>query len=197
MELDDMRNAWLELSTQVEKQKQLTDKLIITMTHERYKNKLSSIRIPELLSSFVCFGFAALLLAYFTRYDSPLLIAFAIFSIGYFLIMPVLSLRSIRHLQNLDITHQNHKQVLMDYAIRKRHLLNVQKISRYLALVLIITTLPLMLKIMAPEKEIKAEVWYWYIPCMLIFAIYFSHKVYRCYARLADQAEDLAKSLNE
>ena len=131
MDLDEMKNAWTALSSQIEKQKQLTDKLIMTMTHERYKNKLSHIRTPETLASFVCFAFAALFIINFPRFDTPLLITCALFTIAYFVVMPVLSLWSIRHLQDLDITHHDHKQILTDYAKRKHSLLTVQKLSFY------------------------------------------------------------------
>jgi len=198
MELDDMKTAWTDLSTQIEKQKQLTDKLIMTMTEERYKNKLSKIHTPELIATFVCIGLVVLIATHYHRYDTLFLQACAIFSIGFFLIMPMLSLRSIRRAQNLDILNKDHKQVLEEYAHAKRGILSVQKLSFYLSFILMIAALPVMLKIMAPEKTIKPEVWYWYLPVTMTLFIYFAKKrVYRYYEKMATQAGELIKEIED
>jgi uncharacterized membrane protein len=193
-----MKTAWTELSTQIEKQKQLTDKLIMTMTEERYKNKLSKIHTPELIATFVSIGLVILIAMHYQRYDTPLLKACAIFSTGFFIIMPILSLRSIRRARALDILNKDHKQVIAEYARAKQKILSIQKLSFYLSFILMIAALPVMLKIMAPEKSIKPEVWYWYLPITMALFIYFAKKyVYGYYARVATQAGDLIKEIED
>lgn len=198
MELDDMKTAWADLSMQIEKQKRLTDKLIMTMTQERYKNKLDKIYTPELIATFVSIGLVILIAVYYHRYDTIFLKACAIFSIGFFIIMPVLSLRSIRRARGLDILNKDHKQVLEEYVHAKQEILSIQKVSFYLSFILMVVALPVMLKIIAPEKTIKPDVWYWYLPIMTTLFIYVAkNRVYRYYVKMATQAGDLLKSLDE
>lgn len=192
-----MKQAWTVLSSELEKQKKLTDTLIMSMTHERYKNKLSRIRTPETMATALSFILALLILVNFSKYNTIFLAASALFAAAYLIVMPVLSLRLIRHLENLDITGNHYKQVLTDYALRKRKLLSFQKLNVYLGFVLLVVTLPVMVRIMGRETPIPAQVWYWYLPLGGVCFAAFARGVYRYYAGVAHQAENLLKELQE
>ncbi|RKM87681.1 hypothetical protein D7036_24890, partial [Aquimarina sp. BL5] len=60
MELEEMKEVWSEISGQLEKQKKLTDKMIIMMTQEQYRKKWNKIAYPEILGTIICFGMALL-----------------------------------------------------------------------------------------------------------------------------------------
>ena len=70
MELEELRNEWQEMSKEIEKQKILTDKLIIDMTEKKYKNKLKSISIPETIGTVICFAAAIYIFINFSLLDT-------------------------------------------------------------------------------------------------------------------------------
>ena len=55
MELKEMQTIWSQMSDQLENKKILTNKLIMEMTRERYKNKIGIISKYEGIGAAVCF----------------------------------------------------------------------------------------------------------------------------------------------
>ena len=51
MEFEEMQSVWQEMSAEIEKQKKITDSIIIKMTKSDYRNRLNNIRIPEMVHS--------------------------------------------------------------------------------------------------------------------------------------------------
>jgi hypothetical protein len=196
MELEEMRNAWTEMSSQIENQKKLTDKLIITMTQEQYKNRLGKISTPEVVSTFISVAMALAVLINFKKYDTAYLVTCGIATSLILLVLPFLSLRAIHKLSSLNIGHGNYKQVLTEYTVRKRKLLNVQKLSFYLGFVLLVTGLPVMVKIMG-ARDIPATTWFWFLPFGFLFFVVFASWVYKGYVKALMQAENLLKELEE
>jgi len=198
MELEEMKKIWTEMSQQIDQQKKLTDKLIIDMTQKKFTSTVSRIRTPETIATFFCFGFALLVLMNFNKYESGFLMFCAIFCIAYFILMPILSLITIRNVNNVDITNSNYRQIMVDYAKGKQKLLSVQKLSFYLGFVLMITSLPVMLVIIGGKvTRVEPNVWLWYLPVGTLFFFVFARWVYRHYVRVTIQAENLLKELNE
>ena len=196
MELDEMKTMWTEMSEKIDKQKHLTDKLIINMTQLQYKNKLQKISTPELIGTVICFAFAAMILVNFNKYDSVYLKTCGIISAMILVVLPVLSLKAIFALSNLNIVTGNPREVLTSYAKGKHRLLFVQKLSFILTLVLLITTLPVMLMIMGGKTtHVKPEVWLWFIPIGLTITILFARWVYGYYLKTVNKIEDLLKEL--
>jgi len=198
MELEEMRSAWTEMSTVVEKQKKLTDKLIIDMTQAKYQNTLSRIKTPELISTAICALQVMLILVNFRKFDTGFSVACAIISVAILSILPILSIRAINKMNNLNVTNNNYKQILTDYANDKLRFLSIQRLSFFLGFILMITCLPVMLKIMdGKNKEVSPEVWFWFLPLGMLFFIIFARWVYGYYARTATRAENLLKELND
>jgi hypothetical protein len=198
MELEEMKTIWTEMSVQIEKQKDLTDKLIIDMTRQKYKSILNNIRIPELIGSLVSLGFVVLILINFNKYQTAYLISCSIISLIILILMPVLSIRAINRVNDLDIKKSNLKQILIDYAREKQKFLMVQKLSFYLGFVLLITTLPVMLTIMGGKNtEVKSEVWFWFLSLGSLLFILFARWVYGYYVRNTIRVENLLKELEE
>ncbi|CAN5343323.1 hypothetical protein BH10BAC4_BH10BAC4_23290 [soil metagenome] len=198
MELDEMKSVWTEMSAQLEKQKRLTDKLIINMTQERYRTKLSKISTLEVTSSVICIVIAILILLNYKKYDSSYLVVSAIISAVLLIIMPVISVSAINKMSNLNIIDNNLKQILTDYAKRKNNLLFIQKISYFLGFILLVAILPVMVKIMGgKEVPMDSTVWFWYLPLGFLFFIAFSRRVYGYYIRTTIRLENLLKDLEE
>lgn len=196
MELDEMKTMWTEMSEKIDKQKHLTDKLIINMTQLQYKNKLQKISSLELVGTVICFAFAAMILINFNKYGSVYLKTCGIISAMILVVLPVLSLRAIFALSNLNIMTGNPREVLTSYARGKHRLLFVQKLSFILTLVLMITCLPVMVMIMGGKTtHVKPEVWLWFIPIGLTITILFARWVYGYYWKTVNKVEELLKEL--
>src|SRR5882762_2326165 len=147
MELEEMQKVWIEMSEERKKQARLTDKLIIMMTQQQYKNRLGKIAVPETIGSFVSFAIVLLILINFGKYDTGWLVASGIVSAAILLVLPVLSLRAIHKMNNLNIGGNSYKQTLIEFAKRKRQFLFVQKLSFFLGFILAIACMPVILKI--------------------------------------------------
>ena len=198
MELDDMKNLWTEMSIKLEGQKKLTDKMIMMMTQERYQRKLSKIRTPELVSTVLCFIMVLLILFSLNKFETPYLLACAITSATILSVLPVLSLWAIHQVSRVDIKASNYKEVLLQYALAKRRLLSVQKLSFYLSFVLLVVALPVAVRMMGGKTtHIETGTWLWYLPLGFLFFAVFAWWVYRCYVNVTVQLEDLLREIGE
>ena len=54
-----MKGLWKNMSEELDRQKLLTDKMVVEMTQQKYRDKLSQISLPETVGTIVCFGMAA------------------------------------------------------------------------------------------------------------------------------------------
>ena len=70
MELEEMKARWTEMSATIEKQKQITDTLIIKMTQVNYRNRLSKILIPELAGTLVSFAYCIYIIINFHKLNN-------------------------------------------------------------------------------------------------------------------------------
>ena len=197
MELDELRNEWQEMSIELEKQKILTDQLIIDMTQEKYNSKLKAISIPETIGTLVCFAAAIYIFINFDKLDTWYMQLSGLFTALFCIVLPILSLRSIFGMKKLNISTSNYKQSLERFAKNKKQFVWIQKVSFYLSFVLVIVSLPVVAKLMnGKDLFLESKVWLWYVPFGFAFLYFFSKWVFRHYKRTTDSAEDLLKELD-
>lgn len=196
MELDEMRTLWDEMTIEVEKQKTLTDKLIIQMTQERYNSKLKSISIPETFGTIICFIAALYILMNFSKLDTWYLIVCGIFAIMYLILIPVKSLSSINQMKSINISDKNIAETLIDFTKGKKQFWLVQRIGFYLNFIFIIAILPVSGKIMSnKDLFLDNKLWYIYVPILVIFMLVFSKWGLKHYKKATESAENLLKDL--
>ena len=104
MEIEELQAAWLQMSTELKKQKKLTDDIILSMTQEKYKNKFRNVTTYETVGAFICFCIALLLIVKFGKLDTWYLKACGIFSLSYLIVLPILVLRALKEIKTLDIS---------------------------------------------------------------------------------------------
>ena len=197
MKIEELQSIWSEMSDQLEKQKKLTHEIIIQMTKEKYRGKLQKIAMYEGIGAVICFLAALYILVNFAKLDSWYLILCGIFTIGYLLILPLLVFRSIRQMARIDIARGHYSDNLMAFSKARSQFLFIQRIGIGLAVILMVTTLPVAGKIMN-NKDLftQAASWNWYIPVMLIFLVLFSRWGYRSYQRITQSAENLIRDMD-
>jgi hypothetical protein len=195
MELEEMKTLWEEMSVDIEKQKKLTDSLIIKMTNSNYRSKIAKILIPEVIGSLVCIAGILFILINFQNLGNWYLLVCGIISSLILFILPVLSIKAIRNIRSINISGNNYKQSLLEYAERNMQFVSVQKLSFYLGAVLMLTILPVMGKLISGTDFFKAtNIWYWYaigFPFLYTFARW----VFKSYNKITADAENILKEL--
>ncbi|MEK6153814.1 hypothetical protein WIW50_11165 [Flavobacteriaceae bacterium 3-367] len=198
MELEEMQAVWSQMTTELDKQKKLTNEIILKMTQQRYSNKFGKVSTYESIGAVVCFAMAFYILLHFNRLDNWYLILSGIFTLLILLIMPVLVLRSLSQIKRINITNSNYTETLLRYTKAKNQLLLMQRIGIYLGFVLTLVSLPVFGKVFR-DKDIllEGQIWSWYMPLMLIFLILFARWGYTCYQHITHSAEDIIRELEE
>lgn len=198
MEIEEMKLQWETMTKEVDQQKSLTDKIIMEMTEIRFKNKLQSITIHETIGSIICLAMAGYLMLNFGQLDTWYLIACGIFTLAYFLLLPFFILQSIGRMKDIKIITDSPKQLLRDYAQRKKRFYTIQKTGFYLNFVLIVTALPLAGKIISgKDLFLDPTIWFWYLPLMVSFVVIFSIWGYKYYKKTTDEVGSMLKELDE
>ncbi len=201
MELEEMQAVWTQMSDKIEKQKKLTDKMIIMMTQEKYKNRINRIAIPEILGAIICFGSAILILSNFDRLDTWYNLLSGIVSLLVLIILPVLSLSAINRMRNINIATNNYKETLLTYAKEKKRFENITKWGYYLGFILMFAILPVTTKILNNKDMFSGAKSFWplaiSIPVAIVFFMLFTRWVIKCYRNNINSAESLIKELEE
>jgi hypothetical protein len=195
MELEQMKILWDEMSASIEKQKQLTDSLIIKMTQTDYKNKISKIVIPETIGSFVCIAEFIFILINFQKLNTWYLQSCGIISLVILVVLPVLSIKVINELQSVKILDSTYKEVLLEYSKSKMQFVFVQKMNFYLGAILLLTTLPVIWKLIdGKDLFIKIDLWLWYA---ISFPFFYGIAcwVFKRYTKTIADAKNILKEL--
>ena len=195
MELDEIKTLWAEMSDQISHQKKMTDSLIIRMTRSDYKNKFLKIWIPEAMGICICYTAAVYIIVDFRKLDTWYLMLCGIASLFILFILPLLSFFAVHKIRSVNILQNNYKQTLQEYSKSNRQFAMIQKLSFYLAAVLLLAILPVMGQLIAgKDLFIESRLWLWYAVSYPFF-YGFSRWVFRKYAKVTKEAEDILKEL--
>ncbi len=198
MELEEMKGLWENMSEELDRQKLLTDKMVVEMTQQKYKEKLSQISLPETVGTVICFAMAAYALFNFSKLDTWYLVLCGIICIAFCLILPILSLRSIDKMKQIDLGKNSYRESLIQYAKQKDRFVKIQKAGYYLGFVFSLAVLPVAGKLMrGKDLLLDGKLWIWYIPLALIFQFLFSKWVWKHYSSIAKGARNLLDDLKE
>lgn len=193
-----MQAAWSQMSGQLEKQKQLTNEIIMEMTQEKYRRKFSKFQIYEGLGALICFIFTIYLILNLHKLDTWYLLTFGIIILAYFAIIPALVLNSIQRMKKINIMTNSYKETLVEFTKKKNHLLFIQRLGITLNFIVVIAMLPVIAKI-GSNKDIFIEVdniWYIYSLVMIVFLVLASRWGYKCYKSAMTSTEHLIKDIN-
>lgn len=198
MELEEMKGLWENMSEELDRQKLLTDKMVIEMTRQKYKDKLSQISLPETVGTIVCFAMAAYALLNFEKLDTWYLMLCGVVCVAFCIILPILSLRSINKMKQIDFQKKSYRDSLIQYAKEKDRFIKVQKAGYYLGFIFSLAVLPVAGKLMrGKDLLLDAQLWIWYIPLALIFHFLFSKWVWKHYSSIAQGARNLLDELKD
>ena len=115
MELEEIQSVWKDMSQKLEKQHQLTDKLIIEMTRKKYANKFNKLALYEGTGSVVCLLMAGVLLIFFGRLDTWYQQVSGVIALLFLTVYPYLSLNAIYNIRKISISRSSLKHTLIAF----------------------------------------------------------------------------------
>jgi len=198
MDLEAIKKVWSEMSDQLEKQKKLTNEIILKMTQERYSNKFRNILNIESFGAVICYLGAILLIANFGKLDTWYLVLCGIITLGFMLILPLLVLRSLSQIKNLNITKGTYKDTIVKFERVKKNLLLQQQFGVFGGFMVFFTALAVSAKIMSGEdifmKQQDLGV-YIFTGITIVLLFFFTRWGYNCYKSITTSAENILKEL--
>jgi hypothetical protein len=196
MELEDLKNDWEAMNTQVNKQIILNADKIDQMTQIKYHSKLKKIVYPEMFGSFICLAGIAFIFLNFSKLDSLVLKATGIVAILLLLTISVLSQLSIRPLRLEADMNNSHSETLKSFAGQKIRFHKLQRANITLSYLLLVTTAILLSKFVNGQ-DISDNKWFWTFSITFgyTFLVFYSKWTMKSYGKTLKQAEELLKEL--
>lgn len=199
MELEEMQKAWSQMSRQLEKQKQLTNDIIMEMTQDKYKQQWGKIANYEKIGTLICFGMAIYILLNFNKLSSTPLIICGIISLLVLIILPIISLRLIQNMQNLDILNLNYTGAIEIYAKRKKNFIKFQKINVYVSFILMLPAAAVFGKLFKGKdifEPFNLKLLF-IIPGAILMMILFVKFVSKYYGNIINRADSILRDIQE
>ncbi len=199
MELEELQATWSEMSQELEKQKKLTNEIILKMTQDRYRKKFSKLRNFETIGAIICYMIAMLVLFKFGKLDTWYLQLCGVLTIGFLIILPTLVLKSLKKIQNLDILNGSYKKNLVIYIKEKNKLLKIQQMGIYLSYLLLFILVPVSTKIISNKNIFLTSFKPLQVIALvvaLIFMFFFTRWGYKSYKKITNSAEDILRDLD-
>ena len=200
MNIEEMQAVWSDMTRQLEKQKKLTNEIIMKMTVQQYKNRLNKIAYPEKIGAVVCYAIVLYILINIGRLNDTISLVSGIITMLILSILPILSLSALRKIQTINIVANNYKQTLTEYTKRKKWFQFVQQLGIGLGFLLMFVMLPATSKLINGKNLDffeKWKTWIWLFPLMIIYFIIIARWVYSCYSRNIKAAEEALRELDE
>jgi hypothetical protein len=198
MEIEELQATWSQMSEELEKQKKLTNEIIIKMTHQNYKDKLNKIAIPEKISAVFTYVAAAILLFRFYELDTlPLQICGGI-TLAILIVLPYFSLKYLNDMRNLDVSQLSYKQSIVKHEKSKQRYQRFLKFTVYAGFALMLIIIPVASKIFNGDNiftEPQGNFWYWFLPLGMVFYYLFTRRIIGCYTSNIKKAGSILKEL--
>ncbi|NAS32379.1 hypothetical protein GTQ40_15450 [Flavobacteriaceae bacterium R38] len=148
MELEEMQAVWSEMSDQLEKQKKLTNEIILKMTQQQYKKKINKIVYSELIGFIICLISAIYILINFHKLDHWFTISCGIITLALFIVGPIISFNWLKRMKKINVIDNNYKQTLTDFAKIQEKAFKYKNYSYVLGIGAMLITVPVFAKIM-------------------------------------------------
>lgn len=197
MELEEMKLAWNDLSKKVEKQEILNQQMIEKMTKDQFQTNLKKIALPEYIGTIICYIGAAYLSVNVPKLDEPLIQVFGVISIALLLVLPIISLQSIRAMRKVNLAVHTYIEALQVFGKQKLRFQKLQKLNVSLGLFLMLIGVPVLLAIQGIYLNPTPLFWMLYFPLGVMFFLGFSYWVLKYYNRKLKATERMLAEVNE
>lgn len=197
MELDEMKSTWEQLGKRVEKQEILNHQVIEQMTRHSYNSSLRRISLPEFIGTIICYIAAAYISVNLLKIEFFAVQVLGAISILLLLIMPIISLQSVRVMKQVNISSLTYLETIRIFSKQKIKFHELQKINVVLGMLLMLIIIPVFAAIQG--KNVNQMPYFWTIvfPAGILFFIGFSLWVLKYYNKALKQAEQSLKSFTD
>lgn len=196
MELEDIQATWAQMSDQLEKQKILTNEIIMKMAQQDYKNRFDKIVGYESIGAFITYAAAALILFNFKDLDTWPLRICGVLTLVMMVVLPFFSLKYLRELRNIDLAEKNYKETIRVFAKRKQRFNRLLKLSVYMGFILMIIIIPVTNKLFNGIDVFAAPIkkfWWWFLPIGFVLYYLFTKRIVACYTANIQKAAHILK----
>lgn len=152
MELEEMQAAWSQMSSELEKQKQLTDEIILKMIQEKHTSRWNRYARFEFIGAIVCYAALIFIIINFSKLDTLALQVCGILMIVFLLLLPIFSIKFIKEMSALNIDGHNNVQMMRDYVKKKKNFVIFQKTNMVLSFFFMLLTIPVSAKLLNDEN---------------------------------------------
>ncbi len=198
MELEEMQTLWTQMNSQLESQKKLTNKLIMEMTQQKFRNRFYTLSLFETAGAVICFVFALIILINLDKMNTWYLMVCSLITLLFLIVLPALSLRAIHGMRSLNLSKGNYKETMIEFAKKRKNMLLIQKAAVMLSVVMMWVTIPVFSMIMNNKDffKIDHDPWLWvFTGAVTIGVILFSRYGYRGYQKVTASAENVLRDL--
>lgn len=197
MELEEMKNTWEQLSKRVEKQEILNQQIINNMTKEQFKTNLKKIALPEFVGTIICYMGAAYLAVNIPKLDETLMQFLGAVAIILLLILPVISLQSIRAMRKVNPTSHTYFEAIQVFGEQKLKFQKLQILNVSLGMFLMLIGVPVLLAIQGKSLNPTPLFWMLFFPIGVGFFLGFAYWVLKYYNKALKATEKmLAENIN-
>ena len=200
MELEEMQILWTQMSSQLESQKKLTNKLIMEMAQQKFRNRFYKLSLYETTGALICFVFAFFILLNLDKMNTWYLMLCSIVTLLFLVVLPILSLGAIKGMRSMNLTKYSYKETISEFARKRKKMLTIQKVAVMLSVVMMWVSIPVFSMIMNNKDffAIKHDPWLWvFTGAVTIGVVIFSRYGYRGYQKVTASAENVLKELED
>lgn len=142
MELEEIKSVWKEMSQDIERQKNLTNDLIIEMAHRKSSSRIKTIMYAESVGALVSVFGAVYLIINFGSFDYSGSIFAALGLILVLILSCVLGVRIVMQARDINISTLSYLQVLNNFNKLKATLRVYKRLSQVLYVLMPFLILP-------------------------------------------------------
>lgn len=197
MELEEMKTTWEQLSKRVEKQEILNQQIINKMTKDQFQTNLKKIALPEYIGTIICFLGAAYLSVNVPKLEDPLIQFFGVISIALLLILPIISLQSIRAMRKVNPSSHSYLEAIQVFGEQKLKFQKLQKLNVSLGMFLMLIGVPVLFAIQGKSLNQTPFFWMLFFPIGVGFFLGFAYWVLNYYNKALKATEKmLSENIN-
>ena len=198
MEIEELKAAWVQMSNELEQQKKLTNDIILNMTKQKYQNKFILVTKYETIGALVCFIISIFIVINFNKLDTWYLQICGALTLSFLIILPLMVLKTLTKIKNIDISKGSYKENLSLYLKTKNRLLKLQQIGIGIGFVGLLFIVPVTSKIISNKDvfliSFNKEQYIVFTITLVIFA-FFCKWAYSGYRKITQSAQEVIKDL--
>ena len=198
MEIEELQAAWVQMSNELEQQKKLTNDIILNMTKQKYQNKFILVTKYETIGALVCFIISIFIVINFNKLDTWYLQICGALTLSFLIILPLMVLKTLKKIKNIDISKGSYKENLSLYLKTKNRLLKLQQIGIGIGFVGLLFIVPVTSKIISNKDvfliSFNKEQYIVFTITLVIFA-FFCKWAYSGYRKITQSAQEVIKDL--